>query len=102
MTTRIARDLHARGGPPAWDELKTQAACAEDCGECRCGCGTVNLEGKEPRTRAAAREPIPVEGCREFLDLRPAAYTLPEELKPGGFGHRKGPMEERRGRSELG
>jgi hypothetical protein len=27
------------------------------------------VERKEPRTRAAAREPIPVEAYREFLDV---------------------------------
>ena len=45
---------------PGRDELKSQAACAEVCWECDCGCGTVNFELKEPCTRAPAHEPIPV------------------------------------------
>jgi hypothetical protein len=93
--------LHAHGGFPGWDELKTQAAGAEDCRECHCGCGTVNRERKEPRTRAASREPVPVEAYREFLDVllfvregflssleimddldvRPVTYSSPKELK---------------------
>jgi hypothetical protein len=88
---------------PGRDELKIQTNCAEVCWECDCGCGTVNFELTEPCTRAAAREPIPVEAYREslevllfvregflssleivdYLDVRPVTYPSPKELKLG-------------------
>jgi hypothetical protein len=51
------------------DELKKQASSVEVCWECDCGCGTVEFELKEPYIRAAAHEPIPVEGYGEGVDV---------------------------------
>jgi hypothetical protein len=95
---------------PGRDELRTQASRAEVCWECDCGCGTVNFELKEPCTRALAREPIPVEAYREFLDVllfvrggflssleivdyldqRPVKYPSPKELKLGARPPQRG------------
>jgi hypothetical protein len=83
------------------DELKAQASCVEVCWECDCGCGTVEFELKESRIRAAAHEPIPVEGYGKGVDVllfvrqgllssleivthgdaRPLAYPTSEDLQ---------------------
>jgi hypothetical protein len=54
---------------PDRDELKTQTNCAEVCWECDCGCGTINMELKEPYIRAAARGSIPVEAYGKDVDV---------------------------------
>jgi hypothetical protein len=50
-------------------ELKTQVNSAEVSWECDCGCGTVNMEVKEPCIRAATHEPIPVEAYGKGVDV---------------------------------
>ena len=72
---------------PGRDELKAQANGAEVCWECACGCGTINVELKEPYIRAATREPIPVEaygkGADVLLFVRPGLLSSLEIVNHG-------------------
>jgi hypothetical protein len=54
---------------PGRDELRTQTSRVKVCWECDGGCGTVEFELKEPCIRAAAHEPIPVEGYGKGVDV---------------------------------
>jgi hypothetical protein len=54
---------------PGHQELKAQAEHVEVVGECKCGCGTIDLQVEPHSLRANTEKHIPIEAYGEALDV---------------------------------